>query len=188
VRGSSCIRIRAGRRARSHGSKPAEPDARKPSTLAGARRTREWATLVTQMRALLRNMPLWRLQRVGHEDVRFLYEAGPGRNSITLLPGVACHLRERAPLIRRLAETEWLRFVLSLKQNAPVLAPASAREIPRMGRLLLRTARHRPLAGRGVHLVAGHAIALVVRHELVLGAGEVHRVHQQPERRCFLRA
>ena len=69
-------------------------------------------------------MPLWRLQRVGHEDIRFLYEPGPGADCITLLPGVACHLRERAPLIRRLAQTEWLRFVLSLKQNQPVLGRA----------------------------------------------------------------
>jgi hypothetical protein len=53
-----------------------------------------------------------------------MYEPGPGKGSITLLPGVACHLRERAPLIRRLAETEWLRFVLSLKQNQPVLGRA----------------------------------------------------------------
>jgi hypothetical protein len=76
------------------------------------------------MRSLLKSMPLWRLQRVGHEEVRFLYEPGPGANCITLLPGVACHLRERAPLIRRLAETEWLRFVLSLEQNQPVLGRA----------------------------------------------------------------
>ena len=74
--------------------------------------------------SLLKSMPLWRLQRVGHEDIRFLYEPGPGKRHITLLPGVACHLRERAPLIRRLAETEWLRFVLSLKQNQPVLGRA----------------------------------------------------------------
>ena len=54
-----------------------------------------------------------------------MYEQpGRGTRCITLLPGVACHLRERAPLIRRLAETEWLRFVLSLKQNQPVLGRA----------------------------------------------------------------
>jgi hypothetical protein len=94
------------------------------STLAQARRSADWSPLVTQMRSLLKSMPLWRLQRVGHEDIRFLYEPGPGKDSITLLPGVACHLRERAPLIRRLAETEWLRFVLSLKQNQPVLGRA----------------------------------------------------------------
>jgi hypothetical protein len=94
------------------------------STLAEARRTSDWAQLVDQMRALLKSMPLWRLQRVGHEDIRFLYEPGPGANRITLLPGVACHLRERAPLIRRLAQAEWLRFVLSLKQNQPVLGRA----------------------------------------------------------------
>ena len=94
------------------------------STLAEARRSRDWKQLVTRMQSLLKAMPLWRLQRVGHEDVRFLYEGGPGTDCITLLPGVACRLRERAPLIRRLAETEWLRFVLSLKQNQPVLGRA----------------------------------------------------------------
>ena len=49
----------------------------KRSTLAAARRTRDWTRLVTKMRALLENMPLWRLQRVGHEDIQFLYEARP---------------------------------------------------------------------------------------------------------------
>jgi hypothetical protein len=94
------------------------------STLAEARRTADWGQLVGKMRSLLKSMPLWRLQRVGREDIRFLYEAGPGTDFITLLPGVACHLRERAPLIRRLAETEWLRFLLSLKQNQPMLGRA----------------------------------------------------------------
>src|SRR5512139_56055 len=94
------------------------------STLAEARRTAEWKRLVGQMQSLLKTMPLWRLQRVGHEDIQFLYEPGPGASHITLLPGVACHLRERAPLIRRLAQTEWLRFVLSLEQNQPVLGRA----------------------------------------------------------------
>ncbi len=94
------------------------------STLAEARRTADWKRLVGHMQSLLKTMPLWRLQRVGYEDIRFLYEPGPGANHITLLPGVACHLRERAPLIRRLAQTEWLRFVLSLEQNQPVLGRA----------------------------------------------------------------
>jgi hypothetical protein len=77
------------------------------------------------MRTLLKIMPLGKLQRVGHEDVCFLYEKpNPKADHITLLPGVACHLRERAPLIRRLAQTEWLRFVLSLERNQPVLGRA----------------------------------------------------------------
>jgi hypothetical protein len=97
---------------------------RRQSTLAKARCTVEWSRLVKRMRTLLKKMPLWKLQRVGHEDIRFLYKAGPGNECITLLPGVACHLRERAPLIRRLAETEWLRFVLSLKQNQTMLGRA----------------------------------------------------------------
>ncbi len=94
------------------------------STLAEARRTVKWNRLVGQMQSLLKTMPLWRLQRVGHEDIPFLYQPGPTPNQITLLPGVACHLRERAPLIRRLAQTEWLRFVLSLRENQAVLGRA----------------------------------------------------------------
>jgi hypothetical protein len=94
------------------------------STVAEARRTTDWKRLVSEMQRLLKEMPLWRLQRVGHEDVRFLYEPGPGTGHITLLPGVACHLRERAPLIRRLAQAEWLKFVLSLGQNQPALGRA----------------------------------------------------------------
>ena len=95
------------------------------STLAEARRTTDWMRLVGKMRSLIKTMPLGKLQRVGHEDICFLYEK-PDRKagSITLLPGVACHLRERAPLIRQLAQAEWLRFVLSLKQNQPVLGRA----------------------------------------------------------------
>jgi hypothetical protein len=95
------------------------------STLAEARRTADWKRLVGRMRTLLKTMPLGKLQRVGHEDVCFLYEKpNPKADHITLLPGVACHLRERAPLIRRLAQTEWLRFVLSLERNQPVLGRA----------------------------------------------------------------
>ena len=94
------------------------------STLGEARRSPQWSSLVGQMQTLLKNMPLWRLQRVGRETIHFLYEPGPGPDHVTLLPGVACHLRERAPLIRRLAQTEWLRFVLSLEQNHPALGRA----------------------------------------------------------------
>ena len=94
------------------------------STLGEARRSPQWSSLVGQMQTLLKNMPLWRLQRVGRETIHFLYEPGPGPDHVTLLPGVACHLRERAPLIRRLAQTEWLRFVLSLEQNQPALGRA----------------------------------------------------------------
>ena len=97
----------------------------KSRTLAEARRSPYWRPLVAEMRTLLRTMPLWRLQKVAHDELIFLYEPGPGRGWITLLPGVACHLRERALLIRRLAQTEWLRFVLSLKQNQGVLGGAT---------------------------------------------------------------
>ncbi len=93
-------------------------------TLTEARRSADWARLVRQMHRLLKDMPLWRLQLVGKERICFLYKEDRSADHITLLPGVACHLRERAPLIRMLAQTEWLRFVLSLPQNRPVLGSA----------------------------------------------------------------
>ncbi len=98
---------------------------RRAGTLTEARRSPHWRPLVAAMRTLLRTMPLWRLQKVAHDELVFLYEPGPARGWITLLPGVAGQLRERATLIRRLAQTEWLRFVLSLKQNHGVLGGAS---------------------------------------------------------------
>jgi hypothetical protein len=94
-------------------------------TLASAKRSKQWIPLVAEMRALVSTMPLWKLQTVHRTSTEFLYTKGTKPGWITLLPGVASHLRERAPLIRRLAQTEWLRFVLSLKQNQPALGRAT---------------------------------------------------------------
>jgi hypothetical protein len=94
------------------------------STLPAARRSKQWTTLVRRVALLLDDMPLWKLQRIGHEYVEFLYRAGPRPDQITLLPGVASHLRQRAPLIRRLAQSEWLSFLLARSQNRPVLGNA----------------------------------------------------------------
>jgi len=94
------------------------------TTLAEARRSKPWKRLVKPMSRLVREQPLKRLQLVGREYIPFLYTVSNDEQSITLLQGVACHLRERAPLIRRLAEAEWLRFILSLEKNQPVLGNA----------------------------------------------------------------
>lgn len=59
----------------------------------------DWKRLVGQMQTLLKNMPLRRLQRIGHEDVRFLYEPGPDINHITLLPGGEVYLERWAEYV-----------------------------------------------------------------------------------------
>jgi HNH endonuclease len=94
-------------------------------TLESAKRSKQWIPLVAEMRALVSTMPLWKLQTVHRTSTEFLYTKGTKPGWITLLPGVASHLRERAPLIRRLAQTEWLQFVLSLKRNQPALGRAT---------------------------------------------------------------
>ncbi|HWJ06176.1 MAG TPA: HNH endonuclease signature motif containing protein, partial [Steroidobacteraceae bacterium] len=93
-------------------------------SLSAARRTKDWRRLVGRMRRLLKDMPLWRLQLLRSERLEFLYRPGPASDQITLLPWVGHHLRQRALLIRRLAQTEWLGFLLSLRQNAPLLGEA----------------------------------------------------------------
>ncbi len=67
------------------------------TTLPAARQSAHWRPLVTEMRTLVQTMPLWKLQRVGHEYVEFLYRKGPRPGWVTLVPGAACHLRQRAP-------------------------------------------------------------------------------------------
>ena len=59
------------------------------ATLAAARNTRGWRTLVRDVGRTIVTMPLWKLQTVGSERDEFLYrEAEFVDDSIRLLPGV----------------------------------------------------------------------------------------------------
>jgi 5-methylcytosine-specific restriction endonuclease McrA len=81
-------------------------------SLADARRnTREWTRLVTAVDAVVRKMPLWKLQTVGGQRSDFLYEnVGSGR-TIELRPGVAYCLRQFHPLVSELVRSAWIRYV-----------------------------------------------------------------------------
>jgi hypothetical protein len=94
------------------------------STLAEARRTVEWNDWSARCSRCSRPCRCGDCSASATRTSASCTNPGPGTSHITLLPGVACHLRERAPLIRRLAQTEWLRFVLSLEQNQPALGRA----------------------------------------------------------------
>ena len=81
-------------------------------SLARARRdTREWTRLVGAVDAVVRKMPLWKLQTVGAGRADFLYEnIGRGR-TIELRPGVAYCLRQFHPLTSELVRSAWIRYV-----------------------------------------------------------------------------
>jgi hypothetical protein len=86
---------------------------------------RAWQRLLSQVGRLIRQMPLWKLQVIDGEERRFLYTEASGSNGIQLLPGVAEHLNRLGPLIRRLVQGEWLRFIQELAENRQVLHHSS---------------------------------------------------------------
>jgi hypothetical protein len=84
-------------------------------------RAEAWEKLVAHVDVTVREMPLWRLQTVGGEQLSFLYENHNDRRvrEITLRPGVAYCFRAFYDLITDLIRSAWLRFVRS--NNALVL-------------------------------------------------------------------
>jgi hypothetical protein len=58
-----------------------------------------WRRLVRKVARVVREMPLWRLQRIGTEQLNFLYENQGDGNVIHLLPGIAYCFRKFHALI-----------------------------------------------------------------------------------------
>lgn len=56
-------------------------------------------------------MPLWRLQRIGAEQLNFPYENRGEGGVIQLLPGIAYYFRKFHALISDLVQGAWVRYV-----------------------------------------------------------------------------
>lgn len=85
---------------------------------------REWGRLVSTVRRVVLEMPLWKLQRIGGEVHDFLYEQSGEEGTlygdrIELKPGVAYCLRRFHGLIGELVRGAWLGFVR--RQNLDAL-------------------------------------------------------------------
>jgi hypothetical protein len=78
-----------------------------------------WARLVRKVARVVREMPLWRLQRIGREEVDFLYQNQGAGRTIVLRPGVAFCFRKFHALISDLVRGAWVRYVR--QQNLDVL-------------------------------------------------------------------
>lgn len=89
-----------------------------------ARNDRRWQREVARLTRHLKEMPLWRLQRLRTTTLDFLYPANPGGDSITLRPGVATYFRRFHTLIVRLVQAEWMAFLYEVPGNAEVLGSA----------------------------------------------------------------
>lgn len=76
-----------------------------------------WRTLQYKVASTIAQMPLWKLQVVGHKVIPFLYEQHGSGNIIDLKPGVIFNVRMFYDLIRSLVQIAWIRHVRMLNQN-----------------------------------------------------------------------
>lgn len=88
---------------------------RSNGSLSAARKdTKTWIPLLNKVAATISQMPLWKLQVVGHSNVPFLYEQHGRGNRINLKPGVIYNFRRFYDLIRNLVQGAWIRHVRTL--------------------------------------------------------------------------
>jgi hypothetical protein len=93
-------------------------------SLAACARTPEtWNTLLHSVSTVVRDMPLWKLQRIGSAVDDFLYPQVGRGGVIQLRPGVAFCLRKYHGILRNLIEGAWLDFIR--RQNLVVLGQSA---------------------------------------------------------------
>ena len=77
-----------------------------------------WRSLTGNVKRVVNEMPLWKLQTVGSERLDFLYDnLDRTTKTITLKPGIAFCFRAFYGLIRDLIQGAWVRFVQKLNAN-----------------------------------------------------------------------
>lgn len=82
---------------------------------------RAWGRLVAAVAATVARYPLWRLQTVGRASLEFLYP-NVGRGDRIELRGEAVYcLRRFFDLVADLTRSAWVRFVVRLPANRPLL-------------------------------------------------------------------
>jgi 5-methylcytosine-specific restriction endonuclease McrA len=97
---------------------------RKSASLAAARHTDEFRTLVSRVAAVVSAQPLNFLQNFGGKTDEFLYTRGrPG--FILLRAGVPYCLQRFQPLIQQLARSHWVGHIKGNRRNAQILGEAS---------------------------------------------------------------
>jgi hypothetical protein len=95
------------------------------SLAALTRDARRWNGLVTKVARTIHVMPLWRLQLMGREDVRFLYDRGETDREIVLKPGIAFCFRRFHALLQQLVQGAWVRFIRTIPENRTLIGEAA---------------------------------------------------------------
>jgi hypothetical protein len=92
-------------------------------TLTSAKQAPAWKATITRATRLDNTMPLWKLQRLRHEALDFLYAKSPVAGNIRLKRGVAANLRRFHSMIIRLAQSEWMHYIQALPHNSQCWDP-----------------------------------------------------------------
>src|SRR5439155_8074159 len=77
-----------------------------------------WMSVVAAVDAIVRKMPLWKLQTVGGQQIEFLYPNLGHGTSVELYPGVTAAFRVFHELIVELIRGAWLRYVRQYNTSA----------------------------------------------------------------------
>lgn len=83
---------------------------------------RRWKSLISEVRSVVVEMPLWKLQTVGRQPLEFLYGRSAVRGHIEFKPGACFCLRKFHALVVDLVQAAWTRRVRKL--NPDVLESA----------------------------------------------------------------
>ena len=94
-------------------------------TLAEARSSRNWESLVGQVARHVEQMPLWRLQVIAGEPYTFLYEHRLVYASIVLNPGVSRAFRALNTVVVSLVQMAWIRYLHRVPANQAIIGPDS---------------------------------------------------------------
>jgi len=86
---------------------------------------RKWNSLINRVDIVVKEMPLWKLQTIGQEELAFLYENKREGNEIKLYSGVAYNFRLFHSLIQDLIQGAWLRHVRSIRGNERILGESA---------------------------------------------------------------
>jgi hypothetical protein len=76
-----------------------------------------WATVVTEVDVIIRQMPLWKLQTVGRSVLEFLYPNKMNGNSVQLKAGVMFCFRAFHSFITDMTRGAWIRYIRRYNQT-----------------------------------------------------------------------
>lgn len=97
-------------------------------SVTALRRHSAWQPLLAQVKRILIDGPLWRLQVLGGREECHLYPHQRGSDHIRLQPGILFCLHRFHDLVVSLARQHWLQLVVDMKGNQPLIGQSAGLE------------------------------------------------------------